>query len=129
MKILLYICFFFCGWVCHSLASYIMSLGYSVILLRNVLRDIIFLATKFVGVVSLVHEMKLIHLEGMNLTEREIQNNKKLHEIQLKNVREDIVSSIIRNFPKSFNHLIQFNDWNSMMAWMNKELKINKEAK
>ena len=129
MEILLYICIFFCGWVCHSLFSYIMSLGYSVILLRSVLRDIVFLATKVVDVVCIIHEMKLIHLEGMNLTEREIQNNKKLHEIQLKNIRQDIANSIIRNFPKSFDHLIQFKDWESMISWMNKELKIKKEAK
>ena len=129
MEILLYICIFFCGWVCHSLFSYIMSLGYSVILLRSVLRDIVFLATKVVDVVCIIHEMKLIHLEGMNLTEREIQNNKKLHEIQLKNIRQDIANSIIRNFPKSFDHLIQFKDWESMVSWMNKELKIKKEAK
>ena len=129
MEILLYICIFFCGWVCHSLFSNIMSLGYSVILLRSVLRDIVFLATKVVDVVCIIHEMKLIHLESMNLTEREIQNNKKLHEIQLKNIRQDIANSIIRNFPKSFDHLIQFKDWESMISWMNKELKIKKEAK
>jgi len=129
MEILLYICFFFCGWVCHSLVSYIMSLGYSVMLLRSVLRDIVFLSTKVVGVVSIVHEMKLIHLESMNFSEREIQNNKKLHEIQLRNIKEDITNSIIRNFPKSFDHLVQFKDWKSMMEWMNKELKIKKEAK
>ncbi len=129
MEILLYICIFFCGWVCHSLFSYIASLGYSVVLLRSVLRDIVFLATKVVDVVCIVHEMKLIHLESMSLTERELQNNKKLHNIQLKNIRQDIVNSIIRNFPKSFIHLIQFKDWESMLSWMNKELKINKEAK
>ena len=67
MEILLYICFFFCGWVCHSLVSYIMSLGYSVALLRSVLRDIVFLSTKVVDVVCIIHEMKLIHLESMNL--------------------------------------------------------------
>ena len=106
-----------------------MSLGYSVMLLRSVLRDIVFLSTKVVGVVSIVHEMKLIHLESMNFSEREIQNNKKLHEIQLRNIKEDITNSIIRNFPKSFDHLVQFKDWKSMMEWMNKELKIKKEAK
>ncbi len=129
MEILLYICFFFCGWVCHSLVSYIMSLGYSVALLRSVLRDIVFLSTKVVDVVCIIHEMKLIHLESMNFSQREIQNNRKLHEIQLKNIREDIVNSIIRNFPKSFNNLVQFNDWHSMISWMNSELKIKKEAK
>ena len=129
MEILLYICFFFCGWVCHSLASYIMSLGYSVILLRNILRDVVFLVSRVIDVVYIIHEMKIIHLEGMNLSEKQIDNNKKLHNIQLNNVKKDIVDSIIRNFPKNFNHIIKFHDWDSMIGWMNKELKINKEAK
>jgi len=54
-----------------------MSLGYSVALLRSVLRDIVFLSTKVVDVVCIIHEMKLIHLESMNFSQREIQNNRK----------------------------------------------------
>ena len=129
MEILLYICFFFCGWVCHSLFSYILSLGYSVILLRSILRDIVFMMSKIVEVAYLVHEMKMIYLDNMKMSEREKQNNIKLHDIQMNNLKKDIVESIIRHFPKSFMHLIQFKDWDTMIQWIDKELKIKKEAK
>ncbi len=129
MEILLYICLFFCGWVCHSLLSYIMSLGYSVVLLRSVLRDIVFMMSKIVEVAYLVHEMKMIYLDKMNLPERERDNNTKLHDIQMNNLKKDIVDSIIRHFPRSFNNLLEFHDWDTMIKWINKELKINKEAK
>ena len=129
MEILLYICIFLCGWVCHSVFSYTMSLGYSVMLLRNLLRDIVYMIARIVEVAYLVHEMKLLQLGGMNLSQREIENHVKLHEIQMKNTKRDIVNSIIRHFPNSFNNLIEFHDWDSMMKWIDKELKIKKEAK
>ncbi len=129
MEILLYICIFFCGWVCHSLFSYVMSLGYSVMLLRNLLRDIVFMMSKMVEVAYLVHEMKMIYIDNMNLSEREVNNNKKLHDIQMDNMKKNIVSSITKHFPKGFSNLVEFHDWDTMMKWIDKELKINKEAK
>ena len=129
MEILLYICFFFCGWVCHSLFSYVMSLGYSVILLRGVLRDVVYMMSKIVEVAHLVHEMKMIYLDSMDIPEREKKNNIKLHNIQMNNLKKDIVNSVVRNFPRNFNNILQFHDWDTMMEWIDKELKIKKEAK
>lgn len=126
---LLYICIYFCGWVCHSLLSYIMSLGYSVMLLRNLLRDVVYMIVRIVEVAYLVHEMRMIELARLNLSEIEKENHVKLHEIQMNNMKRDIVDSITRNFPKSFSNLVEFHDWDTMMKWIDKELKINKEAK
>jgi hypothetical protein len=106
-----------------------MSLGYSVMLLKNVLRDIVYMLTKIVDTAYLVHEMKILQLYKMNLSDREMENHRKLHEIQLNNIKKDIVISITKHFPKSFNNIIEFNDWDSMMKWIDKELKINKEVK
>jgi len=128
-QILLYICIFFCGWVCHSIFSYIMSLGYSVMLLRNLLRDVVYMIVRVVEVAYLVHEMRMIELARLNLSQVEKENHVKLHEIQMNNMKRDIVSSITRNFPKSFSNLVEFHDWDTMMKWIDKELKINKEAK
>ena len=126
---LLYICVYFCGWVCHSLFSYVMSLGYSVMLLRNLLRDVVYMIVRIVEVAYLVHEMRMIELARLNLSEIEKENHVKLHEIQMNNMKRDIVDSITRNFPKSFSNLVEFHDWDTMMKWIDKELKINKEAK
>ena len=129
MEVLLYICIFFCGWVCHSFFSYIMSLGYSVMLLRNLLRDIVYMMARVVEVAYLIHEIKMIELSRASLSDKERENHVKLHEIQMGNLKRDIVGSITRNFPKSFNNLIEFYDWDSMMTWIDRELKINKEIK
>mgnify|MGYP003624988053 FL=1 len=129
MEVLLYICIFFCGWVCHSFFSYIMSLGYSVMLLRNLLRDIVYMMARVVEVAYLIHEIKMIELSRASLSDKERENHVKLHEIQMGNLKRDIVGSITRNFPKSFNNLIEFHDWDSMIKWIDKELKINKEIK
>ena len=126
---LLYICIYFCGWVCHSLFSYVMSLGYSVMLLRNLLRDVVYMIVRIVEVAYLVHEMRMIELARLNLSQVEKENHVKLHEIQMNNMKRDIVNSITRNFPKSFSNLVEFHDWDTMVKWIDKELKINKEAK
>ena len=47
----------------------------------------------------------------------------------MNNMKRDIVGSITRNFPNSFSNLVGVYDWDSMMTWIDKELKINKEAK
>ena len=126
---LLYTCIFFCGWVCHSLFSYILSLGYSVMLLRSLLRDVVYMIVRIVEVAYLIHEMRMIELARLNLSDVEKENHVKLHEIQMNNMKRDIVGSITRNFPKSFSNLVEFYDWDSMMTWIDKELKINKEIK
>ena len=102
---LLYICIYFCGWVCHSLFSYVMSLGYSVMLLRNLLRDVVYMIVRIVEVAYLVHEMRMIELARLNLSEIEKENHVKLHEIQMNNMKRDIVDSITRIFPKSFSNI------------------------
>tara|TARA_Y100001937_G_C7106030_1_gene325055 strand:- start:871 stop:1134 length:264 start_codon:yes stop_codon:yes gene_type:complete len=85
--------------------------------------------TKIVETAYLVHEMKILQLYKLNLSDREIENHIKLHEIQMGNIKRDIVVSITRNFPNAFSNLIEFNDWDTMMKWIDKELKIKKEAK
>ena len=97
MEVLLYICIFFCGWVCHSFFSYIMSLGYSVMLLRNLLRDIVYMMARVVEVAYLIHEIKMIELSRASLSDKERENHVKLHEIQMGNLKRDIVGSITRN--------------------------------
>ena len=71
----------------------------------------------------------MIDLESLNLSEREMNNHKKLHEIQMNNLKRDFVNSIIRNFPNNFDNLVEFDNWDNMEQWINKQLKINKEAK
>ena len=85
--------------------------------------------SKIVEVAYLVHEMKMLQLDKMSLSPREKENHIKLHEIQMDNMKRDIVVSITRHFPNEFSNLVEFHDWNSMMKWIDKELKINKEAK
>jgi len=84
---------------------------------------------RVVEVAYLIHEIKMIELARASLSDKERENHVKLHEIQMGNLKRDIVGSITRNFPKSFNNLIEFYDWDSMMTWIDKELKINKEIK
>ena len=98
-------------------------------LLRNLLRDVVYMIVRIVEVAYLVHEMRMIELARLNLSQVEKENHVKLHEIQMNNMKRDIVSSITRNFPKSFSNLVEFHDWDTMMKWIDKELKINKEAK
>ena len=71
----------------------------------------------------------MIELARLNLSDIEKENHVKLHEIQMNNMKRGIVDSITRNFPKSFSNLVEFYDWETMMEWIDKELKINKEAK
>ena len=87
------------------------------------------MVARIVEVAYLVHEMKMLELSKLNLPEVEKRNHTKLHEIQMTNMKRDIVGSITRNFPKSFANLVEFNDWDSMMEWIDKELKIKKENK
>ena len=128
MEIALYICIFFCGWFCCSLASYIMSLGYSVIFLKGVLRDCVYMVSKIVEVAYLINAMRALELEKSNPTDRERENHKKVNEIQMNNMKNDIVNAIVRNFPVNHRHLLKFTNWETMMAWLDAELKNHKEA-
>ena len=121
MEIALYICIFFCGWFCCSLSSYIMSLGYSVIFHKSVLRDCVYMVSK-------IDAMRALELEKSNPTDRERENHKKVNEIQMNNMKNDIVNAIVRNFPVNHRHLLKFRNWETMMAWLDAELKNHKEA-
>jgi hypothetical protein len=70
----------------------------------------------------------MLELEKTSPTERERENQNKINEIQMNNMKNDIVNTIVRNFPPNHRHLLKFRNWETMMAWLDAELKNQKEA-
>ena len=86
------------------------------------------MVSKIVEIAHLVNAMRMLELEKSNPTDRERENYNKINNIQMNNMKNDIVNAIVRNFPPNHRHLLKFTNWETMMSWLDAELKNQKEA-
>ena len=123
LSFLLYITIFAIGWFSHTLFSYIYSLGSSVLLLKKVLSETIFFIANVVQDVYNLQELKRFELEKSGKTEKQIELQKRIDEKEINIFKRKIVKTIKVNFPPSFSHLIDFDDWEGLMKNIEQHVK------
>ena len=123
LTFLLYICIFAIGWFSHTLFIYMFSLGSSVMLLKRVLAETLLFLANVVQDIYALQELKRYELEKSGKTEKQIELQQKIDEKEINIFKRKIVRTITSNFPNSFSHLIEFNDWETLMKSIEKHIK------
>ena len=123
LSFLLYITIFAIGWFSHTLFSYIYSLGSSALLLKKVLSETIFFIANVVQDVYNLQELKRLELEKSEKTQKQIELQKRIDEKEINIFKRKIVKTIKVNFPPSFLHLIDFDDWEGLVKNIEQHVK------
>lgn len=118
-----FICVFVMGWICSTLFSYIFSLGSSVILLRKVLAETILFVVNVTNEVRDLQELKRYELEKAGKTEKQLELQQRIDNKELRLFKVKIIRTIKSNFPTSFSHMVDFDDWDSLIKNIEKQLK------
>ena len=123
MTFLLYICIFAIGWFSHTLFIYVFNLGSSVLLLKRVLAETLLFIANLVQDIYELQELKRYELEKAGKSEKQMELQKRIDEKEINIFKRKIVKTIKTNFPSSFSHLINFDDWDTLLKSIEQHVK------
>jgi hypothetical protein len=123
LSFLLYICIFAIGWFSHTLFIYIFNLGSSVILLKRVLAETLLFIANLVQDIYELQELKRYELEKTGKSEKQLELQKRIDEKEINIFKRKVVKTIKTNFPSSFSHLINFDDWDTLLKSIEQHVK------
>ena len=111
---------FLSGFCLHIMWSYLVNLGYTVLMFKGAVRDsLIFLAKNMQS----VYEINYIKEEAWRLTERDekyIEFQKKIDKKEMVSLQNTVIRNFINSIPPKHNHLVKFHDWDSAMEYIDK---------
>jgi len=123
LTFLLYICIFAIGWFSHTLFIYMFNLGSSVLLLKRVLAETLLFIANLVQDIYELQELKRYELEKAGKSEKQIELQKRIDDKEINIFKRKIVKTIKTNFPSSFSHLINFDDWDTLLKSIEQHVK------
>ena len=123
-----YIIMFAIGWMCHAIWTYILSLGYSVLMMKRITYETAKFAARMAQISYEFYELKYLALRFADRGEDEVLLQKKLDKMEHDSIKESIVSSFIKNYPPKFVNNLEFDDWDSMTEYLKKAGKEQKNS-
>ena len=123
MTFLLYITIFAIGWFSHTLFIYVFNLGSSVLLLKRVLAETLLFIANLVQDIYELQELKRYELEKAGKSEKQVELQKRIDEKEINIFKRKIINTIKTNFPSSFSHLINFDDWDTLLKSIEQHVK------
>ena len=118
-----YFIMFMIGFVSHMVWAYVLNLGDSVVMVKELTDDILKLVAKSAQTTYHVYELKYLFLKEAGKSEEQIEYERKLDQIQLKSVQDTIIRNVLTNYPPKYIHLLKFDDWDSAMEHLSEVIK------
>ena len=123
MEITYAILFFTSGLITSKLFSYLVDLGTRSIMMKNTIKDCLIVMASSIQANIEAHEIKYNALEIAERPDKYIEFQKKVDRGQLIVLQKTIIRNFIASIPPSYNHLVQFDDWDSAMNYLTKHFK------
>tara|TARA_R100000426_G_scaffold56375_1_gene40214 strand:- start:205 stop:519 length:315 start_codon:yes stop_codon:yes gene_type:complete len=99
------------------------NLGSSVLLLKRVLAETLLFIANLVQDIYELQELKRYELEKAGKSEKQIELQKRIDDKEINIFKRKIVKTIKTNFPSSFSHLINFDDWDTLLKSIEQHVK------
>jgi hypothetical protein len=115
-----YIIMFAIGWMCHAIWTYILNLGYSVLMMKRITYETAKFAARMAQISYEFYELKYLALRFANRGEDEVLLQKKIDTMEHDSIKESIVSTFIKSYPPKFINNLEFDNWDSMMDYLKK---------
>lgn len=123
-----YIIMFAIGWMCHAIWTYILNLGYSVLMMKKITYETAKFAARMAQISYEFYELKYLALRFADRGEDEVMLQKKLDKMEHDSIKESIVASFTKHYPPKFINNLEFDDWDSMMQYLKKAGEENKNS-
>ena len=117
MEYIPYFLIFWIGWLCSSVWNYIFNLGMAAVMMQNVTYAVCCF-------MKLMHDatIQFLDIKYNKLEQFTHKNDIKLMKIQdeqtIAQTRKVLFELMLKKYPKGFNHLVRFKDWNEMLLYI-----------
>jgi hypothetical protein len=91
-------------------------------LLKAVLAETLLFVINVVQDVHDLQALKRYELERLGKTESQLKLQERMDQKEINIFKRKIVRTIKSNFPKSFSHLVDFDDWDTLMQNIKKQI-------
>lgn len=108
------IMWFVIGMIVSQLFKYIMSLGLSVIILKQTQQSCAALFTLSARGLQQVLELKYIEMADAKKSEQNIMAQRHIDQINVESVKAAIMRNYVGTFPSSYKHIMEYSTWNEM---------------
>jgi hypothetical protein len=118
MEFLLYALVFMFGYATHRTFSSYRSAKASILLLQSSVVASLLILTRCLQNYSYVKTFGTSQLEKKEATPQEIDNYKLFIENDIEFFKNSSVSQILKDIPEHFSAIIEFNDWDTAMKYL-----------
>jgi hypothetical protein len=114
---------FVAGIVVTKLLGSVLSLGFSVYVLKQAQDDFVKIAGQLSQTIYEVQQLKLLEMHRMGKSQKEIEISSTLAEYNLKPIKEAMIRNFLNVFPAKYDNLVKFSDWDSAMVYLEELIK------
>ena len=118
---------FIAGILVAKLMGSIISVGFSALVLKNAHDDYVRLIGQLSQTIFEVQQLKTMEMHRLGKSPKEIEISRTLSEYNLKPLKEAMVKNFLNTFPKKYEGLVKFSDWESAMAHLEELIKEDRQ--
>lgn len=115
------IVWFAIGMVVSQLFKYVMSLGWSIIILKQTQKSCAALFTLSAHGLQQVLELKYIEMDDANRSEQNIMAQRHIDQVNVQSIKMAIMRNFVNEFPSSYKHTLEYTTWEEMESFVFKQ--------
>ncbi len=115
------IIWFAIGMMVSQLFKYVMSLGWSISILKQTQKSCAALLHLSEQGLQQVLELKYIEMQDAKRSEQNIMAQRHIDQMNLNSIKATIMRNYVNSFPESYKHTMDFSNWKEMEEFIIKE--------
>ncbi len=124
-----YLLAFLAGVLVTKLCGSLLSLGFSVLVLKTVHNDYVRILGQLSQTIFEIQQLRQMEMHRLGKSEKEIEISSTISEYNLKPLKEAMIKNFFNVFPKKYEDLVQFYDWDSAMVYLDELIKDERDKK
>ena len=109
------------GMIASQLFKYVMSLGSSVMVLRQTQRSCAALFVISAKGLEQILELKYIEMADAKRSEQNIVAQRHIDQMNIDTIKSTIMRNFVNQFPSSYKHILEYTTWREMEDFVIKE--------
>ena len=114
---------FFAGYIVAKLWTLFLDVGYTALMYKTTHLNCLRVMKDTVDMVEVLLEMKYSVLESVEISENKVLFHKRMDDQTIVALKKQMVNSLANSVPKTHSGLIQYENWNEAVDYLNKESK------
>ena len=119
--------FFLMGMLMMYFLSYLLSLGHSIIVIKNTQHSCAIMFVEMYQGLHEILELKYLTMQESNRSKHNVKAQKHIDGLNIKRIKKSIMNNYVDTFPASYEYLMEFQTWEELENYVNKFAQAKKE--